>query len=381
MATTAEAINEFAFQLYRALGASSGGNLFISPYSIAAALMMAAAGARGSTQAELIRALHIEGEPAQLLPALAALTHDLTATSQPIRNQSTPFTLRTASALWAQSGLDFRAEFMSQINALPAMTAHEVDFGGQPRKTADRINTWVAEQTEQRIRQIVSADNFSALTALVLTSAIYFMAAWVSPFRESATKTEPFHPLQGKPVRVPTMRQQEDFRYGRIPGAQIVALPYYGRDVSLLILLPDPGQFESFERGLTAQTLRDAEYGLATAKVDLSLPRFRFEAGMSLKASLSALGIKEAFSKQADFSGIASQRVGLDDVLHKTFVAVDEKGTEAAAATAVIAVVLGAMARPRVVRLKIDRPFIFVIHDHPTGVILFAGRVTNPSGN
>jgi serpin B len=380
MASRVEAINEFALDMYRALGASSGGNLCFSPYSIAAALTIAAAGARGSTQTELIRALRLDPDPARILPEAAALTRSLLAEpSAP--EDGTPFTLRTGSALWAQSGLDFRAEFVDQINALPAMAAHEVDFRGQPRKSADRINTWAAENTEQRIRQIVSADNFSALTALVLTNAIYFKAAWAHPFREKATKTETFHLLNGKSVRVPTMRQREDFPYGRIPGAQIVELPYFGRDVTMRIALPDPGQFEPFERGLTAQMLMEAERALKTTQVDLSLPRFRSEAGMSLKASLSALGISEAFSGRADFGGMSAQRIGLDEVLHNTFVAVDEKGTEAAAATTVIMLRLGEITQPKVVRLRIDRPFFFVIHDHLTGAILFIGRVMDPSGN
>ena len=216
------------------------------------------------------------------------------------------------------------------------------------------------------------------MTRLVLTNAIYFDAAWAQPFDEKATKDGPFTLLDGSQVTVPTMRQTDSFGYAKGDGYQAVELPYDGRQLSMVILLPDTGQFETFEASLNAKQVDAIVQELSSREVNLSMPRFKTESSFGLDETLRELGMRDAFSAQtADFSGMTGNHdLFIGAVIHKAFVSVDEAGTEAAVATAVIMELSALPLEP--LQVKVDRPFVFLIRDTETGTILFVGRVLNP---
>jgi serpin B len=252
-----------------------------------------------------------------------------------------------------------------------------LDFASAPEEARTTINEWVSEQTEERIKDLIPQGAIDALTRLVLTNAIYFNAAWANPFEEAATHDGPFHLLDGSEASVPLMKQTEGFGYAEGEGYQAVELPYDGRELAMVVLLPREGQFEEFEGGLDAAQAEQIIGSLAYRQVALTMPKFEFESEFMLRDTLAALGMAEAFSEQADFSGMTGQRdLFISDVVHKAFVSVDENGTEAAAATAVIMKLTAAVEEPA--EMTMDRPFIFLIRDLETGAILFVGRVVEP---
>ncbi|MDH4268942.1 MAG: serpin family protein, partial [Dehalococcoidia bacterium] len=252
-----------------------------------------------------------------------------------------------------------------------------LDFITEAEKSRVIINDWVSDQTESRIEDLIPQGAIDALTRLVLTNAIYFNAAWEYPFDKKVTANGPFHLLDGAQVMVPMMKQTESFGYTDGEGYQAVELLYDGGELSMVILLPEAGQFAAFEEGLQAQGVSDIISGLQPTEVALTMPKFEFDSDFSLKDTLAAMGMPIAFSGGADFSGMTGNpELFISEVIHKAFVAVDEAGTEAAAATAVI---MRLTAVPEsVVAVTIDRPFIFLIRDVETGAILFVGRVLNP---
>jgi len=255
-----------------------------------------------------------------------------------------------------------------------------LDFINQPEQSRQIINQWVEEQTEGRIKDLIPEGIITNLTRLVLTNAIYFNAAWQYQFNEDNTIDMPFHLLDGSDINIPMMRQMESFNYTEGNGHQAVELPYDGGELSMVILLPDEGEFGDFQNSLDAQFVDGIIRDLESRNVSLTMPKFGFESDMSLKDTLSAMGMPVAFSAGADFSGMdgKSGKDGLfiSDVVHKAFVSVDENGTEAAAATAVIMDLKAAPEMPA--NFNLDSPFIFLIRDIETGSILFIGRVLNP---
>jgi len=252
-----------------------------------------------------------------------------------------------------------------------------LDFITETEKSRLTINDWVSNQTEGRIEDLIPQGAIDALTRLVLTNAIYFNAAWEYPFDEKMTADGPFYLLDGGQVIVPMMKQTESFGYTEGEGYQAVELRYDGEELSMVILLPEAGQFEAFEEGLQAQQVSDIISGLQPTEVALTMPRFEFDSEFSLQDTLAGMGMPIAFSGEADFSGMTGKpELFISDIVHKAFVAVDEAGTEAAAATAVI-MRLTAVPEPPVY-VAIDRPFIFLIRDIETGAVLFVGRVMNP---
>jgi serpin B len=249
-----------------------------------------------------------------------------------------------------------------------------LDFITETEASRLAINQWVSDQTEGRIEDLIPKSEITELTRLVLTNAIYFNVAWAYPFDEDMTADGPFYLLDGGQVVVPMMRQTESFNYTKGEGYQAVELLYDGGELSMVILLPEAGQFEAFEETLNAQQADAIISGLKPARVTLTMPRFEFESEFSLKDTLAGMGMPIAFSSSADFSGMTGNRgLSISAVLHKAFVAVDEAGTEAAAATSVI------MAESMPPKVTIDRPFIFLIRDIETGAALFVGRVLNPA--
>jgi serpin B len=287
------------------------------------------------------------------------------------------FRLNIVNAIWGQKDYKFLDEFLDVLAENYGAGLRILDFINQTEESRVTINDWVSDQTEGRIKDLIPPGVITALTRLVLTNAIYFNAAWEYPFDENATHDGPFYLLDGTEVTVPMMGQTESFRYAEGDGYQAVELPYDGRELSMVILLPEEGQFETFEGSLDA-SLVDAIIGdLKSQEVALTMPKFEFESEFGLKDTLSAMGMPIAFTDAADFSGMTGGKdLQIAEVIHKAFVSVDEAGTEAAAATAVVMELTAMPEEP--VEITVNHPFIFLIRDIETGTILFIGRVVNP---
>ena len=385
LATLVAGNNAFAFDLYQAL-ADEEGNLFYSPHSISLALAMAYAGARGETERQMGDTLRFELPQERLHPAFNAL--DLLLVPQQSPGNDDDFRLNVANSVWAQEGYGFLPPFLDTLALNYGDEVRPVDFRRDPESARVLINDWVLEETEERIRNLIPPDAITALTRLVLANAIYFKAAWSTPFEDRATANLPFHLLDGDEREVPMMRQQSNLRYAIGDGYQAVELPYTGGDVAMTILVPDSGGFREFEGSLDGGTVGAILDGLDYERVKLTMPRFEMDSTFSLSDILETMGMPNAFDDQAaDFSGMDGQVCKsrgyicllISDVLHKAFISVDEAGTEAAAATAVIIGVAKAVqVEPEPIELTIDRPFIFLIRYQATGAVLFAGRVVEP---
>ena len=362
----------FAIGLYRRLAASPG-NFALSPYSIASALCMAHAGARGRTRDEIEAALGATG--GDLVAVFGGLGRELRRLGEAVPHAR--FQLRTANSLWHQTGYSIDAGLVEKLSHELGAQVVAADFGARPDEAVRSLNAWVVEATEGRIPTIAS--QLGPLTRVILPNAIYFKSRWQWQFEVEATQPAPFHLLDGRRVDVPTMHHEAHYGYARRSGIQAVRLPYSNDWFACTILLPDEGRLEAAERELDARLLLDL-VGLREGyrELRLWLPRFRVESTAGLRPHCEALGIVDAFGPRADFSGISSEPgFALSDLLHRAFVDVDEQGTEAAAAT--MAFATGAPLRPpQPSEVRVDRPFLFVISDRPTGSILFMGRVVDP---
>ncbi len=368
----------FAFDLYQALRERQG-NLFYSPYSISLALAMTYAGARGGTEEQMAQTLHYLLSQERLHPAFSALAAELASRGQGAAGKDGEgFRLNVVNALWGQEGYPFLVEFLDLLAANYDAGLTPLDFAADPEAARLTINDWASDQTEGRIQDLVPPGAIDTLTRLVLTNAIYFNAAWALPFEPDLTQDGPFHLLDGSQITVPLMRQTEGFPYAAGEGYQAVELYYDGSEISMVILLPAEGEFQAFEEALDAAQVQAILDGLGYSQVALALPRFEFEADFTLRDTFAAMGMPDAFSDAADFSGMTGNRdLSISEVIHKAFVSVDEAGTEAAAATAVL--ILGAAAPEEPVEFTVDRPFLFLIRDLGTGTILFIGRVVDPT--
>ena len=394
----AKATNELAVDLNRQL-ATGDGNLCLSPYSIQSALAMTYAGADGETRTEMARVLHFPtndgGVPASFfalqrsLQEMSAKTAELVKQSKKFGGPSEPITLHIANRLFAQNGYKFREAFLSLVKQNFGGAFEPVDFIADPAAATQRINKWVADQTRDRIRDLIPGGALDKTTRLVLANALYLKAPWASEFSQNATQPEPFFVHGGAPVDVPMMRKTDKhFGYARHEGFTVVSLPYAGDDLQFVVLLPDEiDGLRKLESKLTADVLAGCAK-LEKRDVDLHLPKSKLEPPtITLAEKFEALGMKTAFDKpqgSANFDKIAPRTpkdyLYISQIFHKTFIAVDEKGTEAAAATAV-AMMAGTAFRsppPPPIEVKIDRPFIYAIQHVPSGVCLFLGRVTDP---
>jgi serpin B len=377
LATLVEGNSAFAFDLYQQLKDEEG-NLFYSPYSISLALAMTYGGARSETEAQMANALRFSLPQSRLHPAFNALALELDSRGEGAQGKDDEgFRLNIINAIWGQQDYEFLTEFLDLLAVNYGAGLRVLDFIGATEESRVTINDWVADQTEGRIEDLIPQGLINAMTRLVLTNAIYFNAAWEYPFDEDITQDGVFHLLDGSQVTVPMMSQKESFGYAEGDGYQAVELPYDGDELSMVILLPTSGQFESFEEALDAAQVDGIIGSLERWQVDLTMPKFEFDSSFSLLEALSAMGMPIAFSGSADFSGMTGNReLFIADVVHKAFVSVDEEGTEAAAATAVV---MELTAMPDVVEVTIDRPFIFLIRDIETGAILFVGRTLDPN--
>ena len=378
LSTLVDENSAFAFDLYQSLRGEED-NLFFSPYSISLALAMTYAGARGQTAQEMADTLHFILSQDRLHPAFNRLDIELARRGEGAKGKDGEgFRLNIVNAIWGQEDYEFLSEFLDVLAENYGAGLRVLDFVNASEESRITINDWVSEQTEGRIEDLIPQGAIDALTRLVLTNAIYFNAAWQFPFNEEATSDGPFYLLDGGEVIVPMMRQTESFGYAEEDDYQAVGLPYDGGELSMVILLPQADKFEAFESSMDFHRVTEIISNLTSQQVNLTMPKFEFESSFGLKKALTGMGMPIAFSPDADFSGMTGSRdLFIDDVLHKAFVSVDEAGTEAAAATAVIMTLTAVPSPP--VEVTVDRPFVFLIHDIETGTILFVGRIVNPS--
>ena len=368
----------FAFDMYQQL-AKEEGNLFFSPHSISLALAMTYAGARNETEDQMADTLSFTLAQENLHPAFNQLDLLLASRGQDSEGQDgEPFRLNIANAIWGQHGYEFRAPFLDILKQNYGAGLRLLDFISAPDESRTIINDWVSDQTEEKINDLLQEGTVTRDTRLVLTNAIYFNAAWKSQFEEELTKDAEFTLLDDSQVTVPMMSQTDHLKYFDGDGFEAIELPYDGDEISMLILLPNPGEFEELQNSLDADELASTIDELQYTNVSLKMPKFENECSFSLRDKLSAMGMPIAFSAAADFSGMHTPSdLFISNVIHKAFVSVDESGTEAAAATAVI-MELTAIPEPPI-EVAIDRPFVYSIQDNETGAILFLGRVLDPS--
>lgn len=369
----------FALDLYRSLS-SEDENLFFSPYSIATALGMALAGADGPTAAEIAAALNAPGVE-EYHAARNALGLILEAADFAVvgENEPPPLVFRSANALYGQRGFPFNQPFLDELATNYGAGMRIVDYVGDPGAARETINDWVEDQTENRIIDLVPEGVITTDTRLTLVNAVYFLANWLHEFNPELTTDGTFTTPAGV-VTAPMMATSIRTNYASGPGYQAIALPYVG-DASMVIIMPD-GDLSDFVASLDATAYRAIRDGISDHQVELSMPRFEFRSTIPLKESLKGLGIELAFQPPlgdggADFTGMTDDRIlFLQDAVHQAFVSVDEKGTEAAAATALVA---GITSAPPPAELTLDRPFLFFIEQASTGEILFAGQVADPT--
>ena len=373
--------NAFAFDLYQKLREEESGNLFYSPYSISLALAMAYAGARGETERQMSNALHFTLPQDKLHPAFNALDLQLASRGEGSSGQDGKgFRLNIANATWGQQGYNFLQNFLDKLAENYGAGMRIANFTVAPENSRVTINDWVAHQTEDKIKDLIPSGAISDTTRLVLTNAIYFNAAWLHTFDERVTAEGDFYLLNGSSIKVPMMRQTESFGQARGTGYQAVELLYDGSEISMVILLPDKGNFAPFENSLNAEFVSQISKDLRRERIELTMPSFEFEAQFKLGAMLQKMGMSDAFNQQlADFSGMdGTKDLSISDVFHKAFILVNESETEAAAATAFYMEESSPRPPPPPPQVVVDRPFIFLIRDIATNTTLFVGRVMDP---
>ncbi len=382
--------NCFALQLYQQVRGEKG-NLFFSPYSISTALAMTYAGAKGRTQEQMAQTLCFptakevvqklaEGrEPLMaedFARAFGEIIKDLNA-----RGGKGTFELHVANALWGQQDFEFLPSFAKLVEDQYGGHLERVDFVKAAEKARRTINAWVEKQTNGKIKDLIGPGLLDSMTRLVLTNAIYFKGTWARQFQKEGTQDEPFTLLDGGKIQVPMMNQQASFGYGEADGLQVLEMPYVGQELSMVVLLPrEPAGVGELEKALTAENVSKWLSGVRRQEVIVAMPKFKMTHKFSLGAVLQAMGMTDAFSRQADFSGMTGRNdLFISAVVHQAYVDVNEEGTEAAAATGVT-MRLTAMAPGRVPVFRADHPFLFLIRDIRSGSILFVGRVANPKG-
>jgi serpin B len=370
--------NAFGLDLFAKVRAQKG-NLAISPLSLATALTMTWAGARGETAEQMKKVLHLEGTTEQAL----GLTGRLVASYQ---DPALKVTLRLANRLFGEKTFSFQQTYLDSLGTAFGAPLEPVDFRGAPEASRQHINAWVAEATEDRIKDLIPPGTVDANTRLALTNAIYFLGLWPVPFFQQNTKAAAFHPTPSESKDVPTMHIVHEFRFAATDGVKLLEMPYRGGALAMTLVLPDQQDgLEAVEARLGRATLDGWIAALAMVRVDVALPKFEINppAPLALSKPLITLGMPLAFDPQkADLTGIAPGGLHVSHVFHKAFIKLDEKGTEAAAASVVL---VGGKSRrgpppPSKAEFHADHPFLFFLRDVRSGMILFMGRVSDPTG-
>ena len=373
--TVAEGNTAFAIDLYGRLKGQKG-NLFFSPYSISTALAMTYAGARGDTGKQMADVLNFALEQERLHPAFSNLESQLNAL-----HGRRGIELSVANALWTQEGHVFLKEFMDETKKSYGAALRPVDFEADPEGARGKINAWVEKKTKGKIRDLIGSGVLNPLTRLVLANAIYFKGTWASQFKKEYTREEPFWLEPGKSIKVPMMNQQEKLRCMENESLQVLELPYSGKELSMVVLLPrEIDGLAQLESMLSTANMSSWIGNLGGREVIVSLPKFKTTSELSLGNILASMGMTDAFDgSAADFSGMDGKRdLFISAVIHKAFVDVNEKGTEAAAATVTLTQTTSVTIVPPPLVFRADHPFAFLIRHNPSGSILFLGRIVNP---
>ncbi len=371
--------NAFALDMYNSLRAENG-NLILSPYSMSLALAMTYAGARGETEAQMAQVMYYLPQ-AQLHSAFNAL--DLQLEKKPVNPDKgqEPLQLNIANSVWTEKTMPLLPDYLDTIAVNYGAGIHLADFINQPNEERVAINNWVSDETKEKIKDLLADGTITPDTRMVLVNAIYFKADWLNQFDPNSTHDATFYLLDGTEVKAPFMGEtMYGIPYMQGNGYQAIELAYAGQTAAMDIILPEEGNFESFEASFNKDVYDEIIVGLQAApNAMVSLPKFEFSKDFNLSDALVKLGMADAFDRGiADFSGMTGGKdLFIGNVIHKAFVAVDEEGTEAAAATAVIMEATGAMMPD--VSFIADRPFLFIIRDTVNGQILFVGRVLNPA--
>jgi serpin B len=372
-----DAVTAFGLDLFRAV-AGDNPNVILSPVSIALALGLARAGARGDTAAEMDAVMHAvaSDDHAGWLNALDQALAGRTGTFTDGSGQELPVALRIANAPFVQEGLPLDPAYVHTLASRFGAALSPVDFRDRTEEARGTINAWVDDQTEGRIKELIGEGVLTPASRLALVNAIALTAPWQTPFAAERTGTGTFTRADGSTVDVPFMRTGESFGYASGDGWQAVEIPYLGGSLALTVIIPD--DLAALRETLTPDAFAELVGSLEPTQVALELPRFRFETQTDLAKVLAGLGMPTAFTDQADFSGITgAEPLAISNVIHQANIDVDERGTEAAAATAVVMVAGSMPAEP--VAVRADRPFLFALRDVPTGAVVFLGQVGDPS--
>jgi serpin B len=348
------------------------GNVAVSPASAWMALTMPYAGAAGQTRAQMARVLRVRAFGDRTGAANHALARALRAAAK-----KSHVTLNLANALWGDEQWQFRAPFLAALERDYGAPLERVDFRHDPDGSRAGINRWVEQHTHGRIKSLFKDGDVTKRTRLALVNALYLKARWLQPFDPGQTRKRTFHAPGGN-VRAKTMFEQADVGYARLRGLRAVALPYRGRRLSMLVVLPDRGRLKAVQRGLSARRVAKIAAALRRQPVDVSLPRFRVVKRLKLNDKLARLGMPRAFTDDAQFPGISRKPLELQSVVQKVWIRVGEKGTEAAAATGITAMPTSGIFPPPK-RFTANRPFLFLVRDNRTGAVLFLGRVEDPT--
>ncbi|KYF60603.1 hypothetical protein BE11_19810 [Sorangium cellulosum] len=371
----------FALDLGRALAGPTD-NLIYSPFSVSTALAMTYAGARNATEQAIAEAMRFELPQARLHPAFNHVDLELkTRARDPGEATGVGFRLHTANAIWSHLDLTIKPSFLKVLGENYGAPVRLADFD-RPPEAEGLINAWVSDQTLGKIPELLKGV-LTEESRLVLVNAISFEAAWRTPFEEDATQPGTFRRGDDTSVTAQMMHGRQSTRHGADDRWEAVEIPYDGSDVSMFLVMPTAGTAEAFEASLDGEALEGLIASMQYRSVDITMPKFSFESSASLKQALAGLGMDVAFGPDADFTGIlGGGGVQIQDVIHKAVIDVDEAGTEAAAATAVVLAVTGsggAVDPPDPASIVLDHPFFFFVRDLPTGAILFAGRVNDPT--
>lgn len=364
-----QGLNDFAFNLYRQTQQSNDQNIVIAPYSLSSLLGLLINGAAGNTRAQLINLLHIN---IQDLAALNAMTGKLT-------QGANDFLI--ANALWGDKSLNYKKSFTDTLSASSSNQFYTVDFIKQPQAAVSTINDWVNKNTKGYIPQIISDNVINSLTRLILTNAIYFKGLWQLPFKPALTQAKSFTLANGSNIQTSMMQQHDKLLYSENDLMQMLQLAYSKSTLAMLVLLPKTGHnLSEIEKGLNAGTFSQLTQSLVEQDVILSFPKFKLSSTFdNLSQTLQMLGLKDAFSPSANFSNLSDSKLAISDVIQKALIQVDEQGTVAAAATTILMATAVMMGPIQPIIFNANHPFLFVLYDTQSGLVLFMGQVVNPT--
>ena len=366
-------INRFGLDVFLTLEQENeGANIFISPYSLYTALSMTYEGARGRTAEEMFEVMHLVENESLRRSSFASIQNGISGEGD--------HNLSTANSIWPQYNKPFKEDFINIIKRFYLGEVNKVDFYNEYEKARILINEWVENETNGKIKDLIPRGVIDPATVMVLTNAIYFRSEWARTFDENLTKDLDFHPEDGRIVSVPMMisRGEESiYNYTEKDGVQVLELPYSGVDLSMLVLLPKDGDLDSLINGLSWEMIQGMREDLEEMEVEVTFPKFRLSNKYFMRETLIDMGMKTAFDPSADFTGMLPEPIWIDQVIHQGFIEVDEEGTEAAAATAVV--MKNYSMEPESEIFRADHPFLFIIQERDTGNILFLGKVSDPT--